>query len=164
MIRPRSPNGSSFLRFLILVCVAGVSIGGTAEAGGKTVHVNEYTKQDGTVVHAHDRKAPGSNPVVDDEAPTYVPQPYVPKTDNFEPVGPIHYRYGRQSTAAASSISEVSLPGLVTMDECPNIARLLTPTGPSPEVISAISSAIQKIRVDSRRRLAESRSRQAKWS
>ena len=31
-----------------------------ALGAGKTVHVREYTRKDGTVVHAHDRSAPGS--------------------------------------------------------------------------------------------------------
>ncbi len=32
----------------------------SSQSSGKTVHVREYTRKDGTVVRAHDRRAPGT--------------------------------------------------------------------------------------------------------
>src|SRR4051794_37443140 len=32
----------------------------SSSSSGKAVHVREYTRKDGTVVHAHDRRAPGT--------------------------------------------------------------------------------------------------------
>jgi hypothetical protein len=42
-------------------------------AGQKTVHVKEYTRKDGTVVRAHDRKAPEAKPSTPSTTPTPSP-------------------------------------------------------------------------------------------
>lgn len=46
---------------LVLAAVPSRMFAASASASQKTVHVKEYTKKDGTVVKAHDRKAPGSS-------------------------------------------------------------------------------------------------------
>jgi hypothetical protein len=43
--------------FLLLISLLA---GSTSSDNPKTVHVREYTRKDGTVVHAHDRAAPGT--------------------------------------------------------------------------------------------------------
>jgi hypothetical protein len=50
-----------FLRLLVVLLALSVAtppVGVAADQKGKTVHVKEYTKRDGTKVAAHDRKAP----------------------------------------------------------------------------------------------------------
>ncbi len=55
------------LRVLFAILIACVFLIGSpgpltlAAAGQKTVHVKQYTRKDGTVVRAHERKAPESN-------------------------------------------------------------------------------------------------------
>jgi hypothetical protein len=58
--------------FIVAVALAGTSPA-IAAAGQKTVHVKEYRRKDGTVVKAHDRKAPKSNG--ETAAPAAAPSP-----------------------------------------------------------------------------------------
>jgi hypothetical protein len=69
-----------FLRLLVVLlalCIAAPSVGVAADQKGKTVHVKEYTKKDGTKVAAHDRKAPDSkaeNPPKTQNPPAAAPE------------------------------------------------------------------------------------------
>jgi hypothetical protein len=65
------------LVFALLVSSYGLSEK-SKSSSPKTVHVKEYTKKDGTVVHAHDRASPGSGSSSSTNTPSYstVPTTY----------------------------------------------------------------------------------------
>ncbi len=65
MSKYRSRSVTNFLLSLILIlCAVSLSV------AQKTVHVKTYTRKDGTVVHAHDRSAPGTKSSTNSAAST----------------------------------------------------------------------------------------------
>jgi hypothetical protein len=128
-VKETTMNKSTARRLLVaflLVVAFGVSTPPPADAGQKTVHVKGYTKKEGTIVAAHDRKAPNaasassspSRPAAAPSAPSYTPRPAV---------GTSAWSWTPKYTAGA--VAPSSIPG-----------RPLRATAPSSRPRSAVGA------------------------
>ena len=134
-----------FASVLLALATTSVFAGGKSSGytGSKTVHVQAYTRKDGTYVHAHDRAAPGTassiaplpNPSTTRVSSAVTPATLanVPKTSNWVPAKFVNGEYvpphikqdekAATSTKTTPSLNNGSLPTQPIVLSSPGVQR-----------------------------------------